>query len=238
MDTKIMNIHTPINEFVKARPDLMPILQKLQIDFCCGGHKTLAEACTEKKLDPNVILRELLAGKDAGRQEEKDWASVSMSELIDHLEATHHAYLRQAEPRLSSLLQKVITAHGKNHPELNDLQHLVRDFWSDMTPHLLKEERILFSMIRQMESPVTLEEPSSCLIMGPIRVMKHEHEAVGHLLEQMRTLTNGYIPPADGCGSYHALMDELKALESDTHLHIHKENNILFPKALESAQSA
>lgn len=235
MDIKALDIHTPINEIVKTHPDLMPLLQTLEIDFCCGGHKTLAEACAEKKLDPKVILTELL-GKTTNNPEEKDWSLVSMSELVDHLEATHHLYLRQAEPRLNSLLQKVIAAHGKNHPELKDLEHLVRDFWSDMTPHLMKEERILFAMIRQMDA--TLEDSSSCSVMGPIRVMRHEHEVVGRILEQMRSITNGYTPPADGCTTYSALMDELKSLETDTLIHIHKENNILFPKALEFAQSA
>lgn len=238
MDAQALGIHTPINEFVKARPDLMPILQSLQIDLCCGGHKSLAEACAEKKLDPEVILTELLAGEGAGKPvEEKDWSAVSMSELVDHLLATHHAYLRQAEPRLNALLQKVIKAHGENHPELKDLDHLVKNFWIDMTPHLMKEERILFSMIRQMDSPVSLEEGSSCPIMGPIRQMQHEHDVVNQILEQIRAITKGYNTPADGCGSYRALMDGLKELETDTHLHIHKESDILFPRALKSDQN-
>lgn len=233
MNQKTLGINTPINEFVKLRPDLMPILQNLQIDYCCGGHKSLAEACAEKKLDPQVILTEMLAGEATEKpHDEKNWSDASMTELVDHLETTHHAYLRQAEHRLNALLQKVISAHGKNHPELNELDRLVKDFWADMLPHLMKEERVLFTMIRKIDSSQSLEEPDTGFLMGPIRVMKHEHEVVGKILEEIRTIAKGYTTPADGCGSYRALMDELKKLETDTHLHIHKENNILFPKAL------
>lgn len=232
MNANSLSINSSINDFVKARPDLMPALQKLNFDICCGGHKTFSEACSERKLDANSILSQLLAdGTGSKPKVETDWSEVTLTELADHLENTHHVYLREVEPRLDSLLKKVIAAHGQNHPELKQLEKLVKDFWNDMTPHLMKEERVLFPMIREMGE--SLEGPSG-FIMGPIKVMRHEHEIVSRLLDAMSSLTAKYTPPADGCGTYGALMDVLKELDTDTRLHLHKENEILFPRALES----
>lgn len=234
MNTDTLSIHSPLNDFVKTRPDLMPALQKLDFDICCGGHKTLSEACSEKKLDANAVLSQLLTGETANLPvADKDWSAVSLTELTDHLEKTHHVYLREVEPRLYSLLKKVIAAHGQNHPELHQLENLVKEFWNDMTPHLMKEERVLFPMIREMDVNESLEGPSG-FIQGPIKVMRHEHEAVTRILVAMNTLTREYTLPSDACATYGALMKELKGLETDTYLHLHKENEILFPRALES----
>lgn len=234
MNDNTLSIHSPLNDFAKTRPDLMPALQKLDFDMCCGGHKTLLQACSERKLDASAILSQLLAGEPGNRPVgDKDWSAVSLTELTEHLEKTHHVYLREVEPRLLSLLKKVIAAHGQNHPELKKLDKLVNDFWEDMTPHLRKEERILFPMIRDIDAGESLEE-SSDFIQGPINVMLHEHEVVSRLLAAMNALTQGYTPPADGCETYGALMRELQGLETDTYLHLRKENEILFPRALES----
>ena len=142
---------------------------------------------------------------------------MTLTELTEHLESTHHAYLKKALPRLVALMDKVHQAHSPRHPELTRLQTVVENLRADLEPHLLKEEQILFPLIRQLEAA-----------QGPIRVMRSEHDGAGELLKEMRTLTNVYVVPKDGCQSFQLLYEGLKELEEDTHIHIHKENNILF----------
>ena len=142
---------------------------------------------------------------------------MTLTELTEHLESTHHVYLKKALPRLVALMDKVHQAHSPRHPELTRLQTVVENLRADLEPHLLKEEQILFPLIRQLEAA-----------QGPIRVMRSEHDGAGELLKEMRTLANGYVLPKDGCQSFQLLYEGLKELEEDTHIHIHKENNILF----------
>jgi len=142
---------------------------------------------------------------------------LTLTELTEHLESTHHVYLKKALPRLVALMDKVHQAHSPRHPELTRLQTVVENLRADLEPHLLKEEQILFPLIRQLEAA-----------QGPIRVMRSEHDGAGELLKDMRTLTNVYVVPKDGCQSFQLLYEGLKELEEDTHIHIHKENNILF----------
>ena len=142
---------------------------------------------------------------------------MTLTELTEHLESTHHVYLKKALPRLVALMDKVHQAHSPRHPELTRLQTVVGNLRADLEPHLLKEEQILFPLIRQLEAA-----------QGPIRVMRSEHDGAGELLKEMRTLTNVYVVPKDGCQSFQLFYEGLKELEEDTHLHIYKENNILF----------
>ena len=142
---------------------------------------------------------------------------MTLTELTEHLESTHHVYLKKALPRLVALMDKFHQAHSPRHPELTRLQTVVENLRADLEPHLLKEEQTLFPLIRQLEAA-----------QGPIRVMRSEHDGAGELLKEMRTLTNVYVVPKDGCQSFQLLYEGLKELEEDTHIHIHKENNILF----------
>tara|TARA_B110001454_G_C12713836_1_gene431780 strand:+ start:741 stop:1172 length:432 start_codon:yes stop_codon:yes gene_type:complete len=142
---------------------------------------------------------------------------LTLTELTEHLESTHHVYLKKTLPRLVALMDKVHQAHSPRHPELTRLQTVVENLRADLEPHLLKEEQILSPLIRQLEAA-----------QGPIRVMRSEHDGAGDLLKEMRTLTNVYVVPKDGCQSFQLLYEGLKELEEDTHIHIHKENNILF----------
>ena len=142
---------------------------------------------------------------------------MTLTELTEHLESTHHVYLKKTLPRLVALMDKVHQAHSPRHPELTRLQTVVENLRADLEPHLLKEEQILFPLIRQLEAA-----------QGPIRVMRSEHDGAGELLKEMRTLTNVYVVPKDVCQSFQLLYEGLKELEEDTHLHIFKENNILF----------
>ncbi len=148
--------------------------------------------------------------------------------LADHLVDTHHAYLWEEMPRLTALVDKITTVHGDRHPELAAIQRCYAAIRADLEPHLLKEEGVLFPLIRQ----------GNVALDGPISVMLAEHDHVGDLLVDLRTLTGGYAVPSDGCASYTACFAGLEALEADTHVHIHKENNVLFPRVLGTVEPA
>jgi regulator of cell morphogenesis and NO signaling len=168
-----------------------------------------------------------------GSGPEPAWASMSVADLVDHLEATHHEYLHAELPRLSALARKVATVHGERHPELAQVASVYEELRGDLEPHLRKEEQVLFPMIRSMAVARTVPQFHCGSVGNPITVMLAEHDAAGDLLAELRSLTAGYETPADGCASYRALFDGLAELERDTHLHVHKENNVLFPAVLE-----
>jgi regulator of cell morphogenesis and NO signaling len=227
-------IYTPINEFIAGDVRRTGIFEELSIDSCCGGHRSLAEACAEKGIDPESILNRLLAGSP----ENDPVAAVvegmdgSLSEAVDHLLQTHHTYLKEALPRLAALLDKVVNAHVARHPELKTVQELFGELRADLEPHLMKEEQVLFPMIKQLESSGGSADLHCGPLQNPIRVMLVEHEQAGTLFEKIRATTQNFRMPEDGCKSYRLLLKGLDELEMDTRLHIQKENEILFPQVL------
>lgn len=226
-------LNTKVGELVMARPEAMRYFEGLGIDYCCGGHRSLGEACSLAKQDPDKVLADLatLEPPTAGVPSPRDWMQASLADLIAHIVPTHHDYLREEMPRLEFLLEKVLRAHGERHPELARVAELYRAMVADLTPHLMKEEQILFPFITQLEQG---QSGSSCFgsVQSPIRVMEMEHEAVGALLAELRELTDAYTVPADGCNTFRALYDGLETMERDLHLHIYLENQILHPRAL------
>ncbi len=213
-------------ELVNARPDFAPTFESLELDYCCGGGRSLAEACFAAGLEVDEVIDQL--GGQA-RADTADWVTMSAPELVDHLESSHHAYLTEALARLSSLMSRVLDAHGENHPELIEVSAALRDLRAELEPHLAKEEQILFPMIRQLYAADESPTFHCGTLLNPIGAMQIEHDRAGDLLARLRTLTSAYTPPSDGCASYEALYVGLAELEADTHLHIHKENNVLFP---------
>ncbi len=213
-----------VKSFVKNDSGCAAVFEELNIDFCCGGDVSLQTACLEQGLKTDEVYQRLM---ESPTSDEKDISALTPTELTTHIESTHHIYLKEALPRLTALMEKVCQAHSSRHPELKPLQAVFENLRADLEPHLLKEERVLFPLIRK------LERDSLGLKMkaaeGPVRVMRQEHDRVGELLKQMRILANGYVTPDDGCQSFQLLYTELKKLEEDTHLHSHKENNLLFP---------
>jgi regulator of cell morphogenesis and NO signaling len=164
--------------------------------------------------------------------EKKDWAEATLSELVDHLETTHHVFVKKALPQLTELMTRVVALHSDSHPEMKQLDQLVRAIVSDMGPHLLKEEQILFPAIKKME---TSGEGFHCgSIASPIRVMKSDHDHVENLFAEIRQLTKDFTLPEDACPNWRALYEGLKEFEKDTRLHVHKENHILFPRAVQA----
>ena len=227
-----IDLETRVGDLVLAWPQAMRYLEDQGVDYCCGGHRTLREASEVAGRAPLQVLAgvKALEAPVAGVPSPQTWMDASLTELIAHIEATHHAYLRIELPRLDALLEKVLGAHGENHPELDEVFDLFQALASDLMPHLMKEEQILFPFIRQMDSGRPAE---ACFasVQSPIRVMEAEHEAVGALLVRLRSCSSGYAVPADGCASFRTLYDGLKAMEEDLHLHIYLENQILHPRA-------
>jgi regulator of cell morphogenesis and NO signaling len=213
--------------FVDEQPDAARVLERHQLDYCCGGQQSLGDACRAAGVDPQVVLDDLAALGAA--DEPAPWTTMSAAELVDHLEATHHRYLHEELPRLSALADKVAGVHRDRHPELDAVQAAFIAVREDLQPHLAKEERILFPMIRELAAATEAPQFHCGSLANPIRVMMMEHDHAGALLAELRAASGDYQIPDDACASYDALYRGLEQLEADTHLHIHKENNVLFP---------
>jgi regulator of cell morphogenesis and NO signaling len=229
---------TMLAEAVDANPELAREFESRGLDYCCGGQRTLSEACALVGLDLAATVAELShVGATSGAAR---WTTMSADELVGHLESTHHRYLWEEMPRVSALVEKIVSVHGDRHPELVEIASCFAQVRADLEPHMVKEERMLFPMIRELAASTDLPAFQCGSLRNPISVMLSEHDAVGDLLAKLRRLTDGYTPPADGCGSYVACFAAMADLEADTHLHIHKENNVLFPMVvqLESDRSA
>lgn len=234
-----INQNTTVGELVIAHPQLRKTLEKLGIDYCCGGKKPLRIAAQEAGVPWSTVetaLNETLEKR--AETVARDWNTASLNELVDHIVKTHHAFTREQLVRLDGLLDKVEVAHGAHHGEmLAELHRIFSSLRSELEPHLMKEEQVLFPLIKQTEACVKdggKKPVSHCgSVANPIQQMESEHEDAGSELATMRQLTNGYKLPDDACQTFTALYEGLIALENDLHLHIHLENNILFPKSIE-----
>jgi regulator of cell morphogenesis and NO signaling len=216
---------------VAANPSSARLFEKYGIDYCCGGNRLLAEVCSQKGLSVDELSRQLSAA-DAPAPE-RDWRGAPLAELIGHIVARHHGYLRTELPDIERKIDKVLEAHGERHGDsLSALRQVFRGLKTELLEHMMKEEHILFPMIQRMEATSSLAMPAGA-IHYPIRVMEHEHATAGQALAEMRSLTNGFTPPDDACNTFRVLYRQMEELESDLHTHIHLENNILFPRAAE-----
>lgn len=240
-----MNILSPeltVGQIVVDNPLNARVFERFDIDYCCGGRTPLSEACRRKGLDMTEVLRVLREEevRAAADSTTVDWRARSMTQLADHIESTHHAFLRRELPRLALLIEKVVRAHGQRRPEFLSLKTVFEEFCAEIGQHMLKEERILFPMIRMLEQPGSSRLATAHCggIDNPIRVMEHEHDSAGRALADMRRLCEDYVPSVDACNTWRALYAGLAELEADMHQHVHKENNILFPAAHSAEQSA
>jgi regulator of cell morphogenesis and NO signaling len=222
-----IELTTTLGALVNEHPELARELERRGLDYCCGGGASLADACATAGVDPLAVADELSAATTG--DDPPDWSTMGAVALVDHLVTTHHRYLTDELPRISRLVTKVVTVHGDRHPELRAVAARFDELWADLEPHLQREERVLFPMVRELATAAAMPSFHCGTLRNPIAVMLREHDVVGRLLAELRTLTDGYRPPADGCESYVACYAALAELEADTHLHVHKENILLFP---------
>lgn len=230
-----------VGELVRAKPSRSRIFDRMGIDFCCGGKVSLARACEKRGLDVDSVVAQI-AENDAQAITDNsvDADAMTLTELCDHIEASHHAYLKQELPRLDQMTEKVARVHGDKESRLLEIRKLFLELRAELEPHMFKEEKILFPMIRQLESSETLPEFHCGTVKNPIRQMDHEHDHAGDALAHIRSAADDYVPPQWACNTYRAMLDGLHELERNMHQHVHKENNVLFPKAaqLEEAREA
>lgn len=223
---------TTLARIATDSPGAIRVFERLRLDYCCGGAERLDVACRRLGLDAERVLRQIGEAGGASTSDERDWSGATMTELADHIEATHHVYVREALDRLSETLPRIAGAHADAHPELNELVLIFGAFAGEMRDHMVREERVLFPWLRRLERPTEIQGGPPWSVRAPIDCMEHDHEAAGRALVRMRELTGGFEAPADACSMYRAALATLAELERDTHVHIHKENNILFPAGL------
>jgi regulator of cell morphogenesis and NO signaling len=217
------------------------VFKKYGIDFCCGGKKTLVQACQDKGLDYVNLEKELRDLEFTRGPRASSYNQWPLDFLADYIVNTHHVYVESALPELRGYAAKVAEVHGKEHPELLRVQELVEEINAELTQHMMKEERVLFPYVKILadakKKNIRPNESQFGSVKNPIQVMEMEHESAGQILHEIRELTNNYKLPAEACTSYTLLYKLIEEFEDDLHVHIHLENNILFPKAAELEQS-
>ena len=226
---------TTIGEIVSTDFRTAAIFEQFGIDFCCGGRRSIGEACQSAAVDPATVSRALEALPPAGESSDDDFMHVPLPQLIDHIVETHHQYLRLAIPMVARYLAKLADVHGARHPELARVRDSFDRLGGDLMQHMVKEEHVLFPYVRDIATRgVDASWPSPFgTVENPIRMMEREHRDAGDELRQIRDLTGGFTPPDDGCATYRVCFEELAHFEHDLHRHVHLENNVLFPRAIE-----
>lgn len=238
-----MNLATvkTVGELALEVPGATRVFEKMGIDYCCGGNRSLEDACSIAGVTFEEVQLELTRAPHP-QEDQPSFQTATLEKLTEHIVRKHHSFTRLEIGRLNALLEKVCLAHGENHPELFRINVLFRELGADLETHMTREERVLFPYVIRMEAAteqhVPLFRPPFGTVANPVRMMTVEHERAGELLKEIRTLSSDYVPPADGCMSYQALYTAFAELEKDLHEHIHLENNILFPRAIEMEMSA
>jgi regulator of cell morphogenesis and NO signaling len=233
-----------VRELALEHPAATRVFEKLGIDYCCGGNKSLGQVCGENNLQMQQVLESLerAANSREAHPQDAQWISQPLADLIAYIKETHHRYTREEISRLGPLFDKVCNVHGARHPELLQLRHVFGALAQELSTHMMKEEMVLFSFIERMEEAVIAGDPILPAPFGtvnnPVAMMVHEHETAGNLLRNLRKLSDGYEPPAGACTSYRTLYSALGEFERDLHQHIHLENNILFPRAIEMERNS
>ncbi len=232
-----------VRELAVENPTATRVFEKLGIDYCCGGNQSLKQACERAKLSVDDVIDSLEMAEETSRATKvmHDWATEPLSELITHINNTHHKYTREEIARLRPLFQKVCSVHGKNHSELFRMQSSFEGVAQELTLHMMKEEKVLFPYIVRMEEAFIEKSPvvpaPFGTVQNPIAMMEHEHDSAGSALREMREDSDNYNAPVDACISYQTLFKALQEFEADLHQHIHLENNILFPRAIAMEKS-
>ena len=230
-----------VREIALSVPGATRVFERLGIDYCCGGAASLAEACAAAGLAPEEVLGTLEREATPPDDSQPDVNADTLAGLCDYIVKKHHVFTRNETQRLSALLDKVVVAHGARHAELARVREHFRELAAELTPHMMKEEIILFPYIAQLEASARDGRPAPRAPFGtvrnPVRMMAMEHDNAGELLRSIRRESEDFTVPADGCVSYQTLYAALAEFERDLHQHIHLENNVLFPRAVELESS-
>ena len=213
------------------------VFEKYHLDFCCKGKRTLAQACTESELKAEEVLSDLERTiQSSSSSIAINYDNLSLAQLAEYILMTHHSFVKKEMPVILGYLQKVVSKHGDRHPEMIKVLQLFTAVKEEMEGHMQKEELILFPRIKDIEHQLTEGKQiiiNSTYLLSPINMMEQEHDHAGSLLAEIRQLINDYNPPADACTTYRLCYASLQAFELDLHQHVHLENNILFPKAMQ-----
>jgi regulator of cell morphogenesis and NO signaling len=228
-----------VRELAIEIPNATRTFEKLGIDYCCGGSRSLSDACQHAHVTLEDVLGELEQGssfKPATESTTQDFANGTLGGLVEHIVGTHHGYVKQELPRLQQLLKKVVSVHGAAHPELARIQQVFQGMSAELTSHMMKEEHILFPYIVTLENAVSSgrprPRPAFGTVSNPVHMMELEHDSAGAALKEIGALSSNYEPPEGACFSYRTLYTALNEFETDLHQHVHLENNILFPRAI------
>ncbi|KAA5827698.1 iron-sulfur cluster repair di-iron protein [Algibacter amylolyticus] len=240
METLNKDAQKEIGQFVADDFRTAAVFSKYKIDFCCNGNRTVEEACDKKGIDSNMLVDELNEVLKSGTNESIDYKSWPLDLLAEYIEKKHHRYVEEKIPVLRQFLDKLCRVHGERHPELFKINDLFTASAGELASHMKKEELILFPFVKRMVNATikneAIQSPQFGTVENPIAMMKHEHDTEGERYREIAELTNNYNPPADACNTYKVTYAMLDEFEKDLHLHIHLENNILFPKAVKLEQ--
>jgi regulator of cell morphogenesis and NO signaling len=228
---KNINADTTVGEIVRAFPARSRVFENLGIDYCCGGKKPLREVCRSCGLDPATVVAMLAALDNVPETSLADPDNITLSELCDHIERVHHGYLREELPRLDFMTHKVSAVHGDSEPRLVEIRRVFENFKAKITSHTQEEDENVFPAIRQLEK-AGRDKSVAFGFTEELEKLEAEHEKTGAALREFKELTDNYTPPEWACNTFRALYDGLARLEKDMHQHVHKENNVLFPKTL------
>ncbi len=226
-----------VREIALEQPTSIRVFEHYGIDYCCGGRKPLAEACAASNLEVDTVLAALENAAKSSVPTAEEWSKASLEKLCGHIVATHHAYVKSELPRLAVLAEKVVRRHGDTQAELPLIQTKLAKLDEELSQHLLKEEAVLFPYVVKLERALKTGNamPHGCFgtVANPITMMTAEHDMAHALLAEIHQLSNQYATPVGACPTYHAFYDGLKEFEEDLHQHIHLENDILFPRAIQ-----
>ena len=228
-----------IASLVLGNHRIVPVLEKYSIDFCCRGKMNLADACKDKGLELSAVLKDLEAAGTEETARQMPFTDMTETQLVNHIVTRHHYYVKNIMPVIAGHLEKVAFKHGDSFPYMNRVKELFEIIHKEMDEHMKKEESILFPRILEIEKNNRQGNKFSAnYISGPIDRMEREHENAGDIMFEIRSLTNQYTAPAGACTTFRLCLTELKEFENDLHEHVHLENNILFPKALQLCRAA
>ena len=226
--TELMN--QTLSQIVTENYQAAQVFEKYGLDFCCKGKRPLTDACKEKSLPVENVVKDLTQALNSA-DNQKEFKEMSLTELAEYIVRVHHNYVKQSMPPILMYVLKVATKHGSRFPYMHEVYDLFLEIEEEMTSHMAKEEKILFPRIKLLELNAA-QENTPGYISAPVEVMETEHEHAGDTMEKIRVLTNNYQAPEDACTTFRLALASLQAFESDLHHHVHLENNILFPKAI------